>query len=259
MIRRFNYTKRKTITKSDIKIILKEDENKDTYFDLEELDLKRYDFLPEAIIRIEAWRSNSAQRWYLGEVKNPRLLSQQDRTLKDVPSTCQFKILVIDPDNSGLLYGKSNAIRPSQLTKNASSLLPVELSESLGQEIWKLDFGDGDQVVLLLNKSIPDINQIVSRDSTFRSLVMPEIFRSILKHAILVDEANLNDPDDDKWDTWIALAKHYLGSKTVPNIQTVTSEEERDEVHEWIDEVVQAFANNPKIKAADSYIRELYK
>lgn len=257
MLRRFNYTGRKKINMEHIELSLKEDESKNTYFDLK-LNLESYNFLPKAIVRVEAWKSNSVQRWYWGEVKNMRQLSQQERTLKDVPATCQFKILVIDPNNSGLLYGKSNAIRPLS-ARSMNSLLPVELSENLGQEIWKLDFGDEDQVVLLLNNSIPDIGQIISGDPTFRSLVMPEIFRSILKHAIFVDEASFSDYDDEKWSEWVALAKYYLGSNVVTTIPAMASEEKREEAHKWIDDVVQAFANNSKVKAAYSYTRALPK
>ena len=257
MLRRFNYTGRKRILKQHIELSLKEDEDKNTYFDLE-LDLESYNFMPKAIVRVEAWRTNSVQRWYLGEVKNLRPLSQQERTLKDVPSTCQFKILVIDPNNSGLLYGKSKEIRPLS-TGSMNSLLPVELSEDLGQEIWKLDFEYEDQVVLLLNKSIPDIGQIISGDPTFRSLVMPEIFRSILKHAIFIDEASFSEHEDERWSEWITLARYYLGSKTVTNVQAMTPEEKREEAHKWIDDVIQAFANNSKVKAAYSYTRALPK
>jgi len=255
MLRRFNYTGRKKIIKEHIEFSLQEDESKNTYFDLK-LDLDSYNFLPKAIIRLEAWRSNAVQRWHLGEVNNQRELSQQERNLKDVPSTCQFKILVVDPDKSGLLYGKSNAFRPLS-ARSFNSLLPAELSENLGQEIWKLDFSDEDQVVLLLNKSIPDIEQIISNDSTFRSLVMPEIFRSILKHAILVDEASLSDYDDEKWSDWIALAKYYLGPSKITDAEAVTPEEKREEANKWIDDVIQAFANNSKVKAADSYTKAL--
>ncbi len=257
MIRRFNYTGRKQITKEHAKVALKNTDDKRTYFEIE-LELGSYNFPREADVRVEAWRSNAVQRWNFGTVGNPTELSQEQRTLQNVPHTAQFKVVVVAPDNSGLLFGKSNAIRPIQPGESAKSLLPVRSCSTLGQEVWKLDFGNDDQVELQINDKIENIDQVVAQDPSFRSLAMPEIFRSVLRHAILVDNAVLDD-DDDKWDQWIALAHHYLGSKESPELSSVSTAEDVDDALEWVDNVAQAFASSHKIKAVDTYSAALSK
>ncbi len=256
MIRRFNYTGRKQIIKEHAKVALKNTDDERTYFEIE-LELGSYNFPREADVRVEAWRSNAVQRWSFGTVANPLQLSQEHRTLQNVPHTAQFKVVVVAPDDSGLLFGKSNAIRPIS-AKHSKSLLPVEIASDLGQEVWRLDFGDSDQVVLQINSNITDLERIIAKEPSFRSLIMPEVFRSVLQHAILIDNTSLED-EDDQWHEWITLAKHYLGSKTSPEISTLSSEEARNKALNWVEEVVQAFASHHRIKAADSYSRALSK
>lgn len=256
MLRRFNYTKRELIKKDDAKITLKDDHEGQTFFEIN-LKLESYLFPTEAQIRLEAWRSNAVQRWDFGEIGNPKELSQQERTLDGIPPTSQFKLIVVSPDRAGLLLGKTKAIKPLQTGRWAKSLLPVDTSNDLGQEVWKLDFSDQDQVVLLINDSIPNVEDVISKDTSFRSLVMPEVFRSILQHAVLVDGVSIDDLEDDKWGEWLALAHKYVDSGNLQESSISQTESQETEALDWIESVVKAFASDSKLMAADTYTKEI--
>ena len=163
-----------------------------TWFDLE-LDLEDYGFPEDALVRVEAWRSNTVQRWMLGTVGALKMPARDERRLSDVTDAAQFRVLVVAGDNSGLLYGLSKDLRPvkrqtegdeSDEGRTSDSMLPVEVVDDLGEEVWRLDFGDGDVPALQVNGRINSITEIVANDPAFRSLIMPDILRAILHRAI---------------------------------------------------------------------------
>lgn len=259
MIRRFNRTGRKTIAHQHVQVTLHKLDAEQTSFEIE-LALSSYDFPQDANIRVEAWRSNAVQRWEFGTVGDIEPPSRADRVLRDVPETSAFRVAVVAPDDSGLLFGLSADIRPRQQPSDgvetvAESLLQVEIVHDLGQEVWRLDFGDEERPVLQLNDSIPDIAHIVEHDLSFRSLVVPEIFRSILQHAILVARVDPDDPDANVWSDWLALAKAHSREAEVPEVTDTTAIDGREAALAWIEAAVAGFAAQSGLDAATTYGR----
>ena len=71
-------------------------------------------------------------------------------------------------------------------------LVPADL----GSQVWRLDYGQGDDMVVLkVNNRLPDFSRSVRQDPVFRGLVMPQVLRSILERALLVDR---EDPTDTR-------------------------------------------------------------
>ena len=252
MIRRLNRTGRRQIARADVVVRLRSTEGAEPpIFDLE-LQLDDYNFPPDASVRVEAWRSNAVQRWDYGTVGALAELTEEERRMRDVPASSQFRVLVVAGDGSGRLLGHLPSIRPLQPQE---SLLPVEEvgEDQLGDEVWRVDFGDGgDSPVLLLNSSVTGISEIVRTDKAFRSLVMPAVLRSILTHALIDEHAEPDDDEGSSWNGWFRLAERLHPDAEIPSLGLQPQESELDDVKEWIEAVVRAFAKD-RVFAAAAY------
>lgn len=260
MIRRFNSTGRRTIAKKHATVTLRRlDENgrgsrggaapggtETTWcYDLK-LDLTGHEFPADARIRVEAWRGNTVQRWDWGTVGAPVEPSEPNRILRDVPETSQFRVSVIARGDSGRLLGLADKLRPRLPIE---SLLPL-VPEDLGGEVWRLDYGQGDDMVVLkVNRELPDFDHTIRHDAMFRGLVMPQVLRSILERALLVDR---EDPDDaeGRWSPWLDLAKAILPGETPPTLDADAQDDQIEQVDHWITSVVAAFSAD-KVKALE--------
>lgn len=250
MIRRLNSTGRKQIAHADATVRLRAAENTEPQiFDLD-LQLDDYGFPPDARVRVEAWRSNAVQRWDFGTVGALRPLPDEERRMRDVPQSSQFRVMVVAGDGSGRLLGHLPSIRPILPQK---SLLPVrEVDDGeLRGEVWRIDFGDEDLPELLLNNSVGSISEIVRSDKDFRSLVMPAVLRNILVHALISERV---DPDDEEspWDGWFQLAQSLYPDMEIPRLEPENPEADLSQIREWIEAVVGAFATQ-RVRAAAVY------
>ena len=150
-------------------------------------------------------------------------------------------------DGSGRLLALANSIKARQAGR-ADSLLWLEETD-LGQEVWRLDFGEHDTPTMFVNKNIPRISDVASKDHAFRSLVVPEALRSILTRALIVDEYD-DDDDASKWDEWLAFVREFY-KETIPGASD-DKDKEAAARREWIDEAVKAFADK-RFHASDQY------
>lgn len=262
MIRRFNRTGRKAIARQHAKVTLHKPDPEQTYFEIS-LYLAPYSFPEDAKVRVEASRSNAVQRWEFGTVGDIRLPTQSDRVLRDIPESAEFRVAIVAPDDSGLLFGLSDSIRPRRqptthgMETAVESLLHVEIVNDLQQEVWRIDFGNEELPVLQLNDSIVGITHVVEHDPAFRSLVIPEIFRSILQRAVLVAQIDPDDPEPNAWTDWLAFAKRQAPGADVPTLIDLSDTGEREAALSWIEEVVSRFAAQRGFEAATTYGRAM--
>ena len=252
MIRRLNRTGRIQISRADVTVQLRRTEGTEPpIFDLD-LPLDDYGFPSDARIRVEAWRSNAVQRWDFGTVGSLTPPPDEDRRMRDVPRSSQFRVLVVAGDGSGRLLGHLPSIRPLQPQE---SLLPVEEvgEDQLGAEVWRIDFGDGgDSPVLLLNSTVTDISEIVRTDTPFRSLVMPAVLRTVLTQAVIDQRADPDDDEQSSWNGWFQLAERLHPDAEAPSLGFEASDSEIDEAKNWIESVVRTFAKD-RVDAAGKY------
>ena len=243
MIRRFNYTKRQRIEKQNIDIKVCEAVEASASSFSATLDLKDMDLPPDAQIVIEAKRERSSRRFDWGTIASPQ--APQDSSLTDMPPNPRFRVMVVAADGSGRLLALANDIAPRR-EGGADSLLWLE-EKDLGQEVWRLDFGENDRPTMQVNKNITDISKTVLQDQAFRALVVPEALRSVLTRALIIDEC---DPDDDdgQWNEWLDFTRKFHDDK-IPG-----TSDDRDMVAraKWIDEAVEAFAQQ-RFHASDQY------
>ena len=253
---RLNHTGRRRITRNHAQVSVRAPEGEDAPIFDASLDLSSYGFPDDARVRVEAWRSNAVQRWDYGTAGALEPPSDEERQLTDVPASAQFRVIVVDGDGSGLLLGHAPNIRPVLPRR---SLLPVRESDELGDEVWRVDFGDGmDRPELLINPSVDGISEIVRSDEAFRSLVMPDVLRTILAHVVLVER---QDPDDDEgpWGGWFEIARALLPDEEPPRLQHQgTTDADIADANRWIDRVVAAFAD-VRLDAADAYNTAMHR
>lgn len=252
MKRRINHTGRKRIEREHIEIKLRPKEGDEPpTFDLTRLDLSDYGFPNDAIVRVEAARSNAGQRWDLGTVGNPRSLSDAERRITDVDEGAPFRVFVVASDGSGRLLGHARNIRAKQPVE---SLLHLSESTELGAEVWRIEFYDVGQPKLLINKNIEGISGIVTDDPSFYALVIPDVLRALLTQIVIVDPQERDD-DSGGWHVdWLNFAARYAPAdrKEPPRPIHDADEERQKEARAWIDDIVGNFAAKV-LKAADSY------
>ncbi len=244
MIRHLNATSRQTILSSHVAVTIRAAEaNESPVFDID-YQLGSYAFASDARVRLEAWRELAVQRWDLGTVGAPQ---QAERRLTDVPISSQFRLCVV-ADGSGKMLGMSGSIKPKL---PGGSLLPLALKQ-LGGEVWRINFGDGDGPELVVNSEIEAISEIVRNDSQFRSLIMPQVLRSVLTQIIVVDQNTLDDDEGEWWIGWLRLARS-LATTDIPSlVKQEADESKRQEALDWIDQVVEAFARQ-RVNASSAY------
>lgn len=254
MIRRFNRTGRVSIPSGHATVTLRRLEKNGRAapgatwcFDLK-LDLVGYRFPRDARVRVEAWRGHAFQRWEWGRVGVPAEPAERQRILTDVPETSQFRVSVIAADDSGRLLGLADKLRPRLPVESLLPLVPADLSG----EVWRLDYGQGDDIVVLkVNRNLPDFDRTVRTDPAFRGLVMPEVLRSVLQRALLVDREDPGDPEG-RWSSWFELAKGILPDRNPPSVGRDAQDDDIRQADDWIDAVVAVFSTD-KVKALDGY------
>lgn len=242
MNRRLNYTGRVKIRRTDAHVSLRfTKEQAPPTVDLA-LDLSRYDFPTDARVRLEARRGLAGQRWEIGTVATHDSSSPAERRLTDVPDSCQFRVAIVADDDSGRLLGLVDRIRPVLPRR---SLLPLREVEDLGQEVWRVDFGDSERPELQVNSSIPGISDLVRTDPSFRALVMPSVLRTILTHMLFVESGESNEEDSPLHEWW----RFAQGLAPSPEGALPTGVDDRCK---WINAVVEAFADS-SVRAARTY------
>ena len=258
MRRHLNFTGRARIYQRDARVALRlldtQNGAQPLVYDLK-LDLGPYreQLSDTASIRVQAARGNTVQRWDWGTVGALREPPERDRILTEVGVGARFSVFVTATDGSGRLLGLADRIVPEQPVR---SLIAVEESNELGEEVWRVEFDDGDIPVLKLNASINGISEIVRTDVSFHSLVLPHVLRQVLYRAVVVDDAAADD-DEPRWQGWLRLARFYLPDEEVPAVRGAAAAEQPDseaieEALGWIDRVVAAFTER-NMQAASLY------
>ena len=238
MTHRINRTGRKTIRQRDVEVRVDPADDGGPPVVGMMVELSEYQFPNEARIRLEVSRSNMVQRWKFGTVGEMVAPPVEERRLTDVPAGGTWRMFVVAADGSDRLLGHAPRLRPKM---PVDSLLPLEPSIEMGEEIWRVEFdeGGGGNPVLFVNANIEGISDLVRTDPTFRALVMPAVFRIILTRMVIIERAEV---DDEGWNDWYRTAHHYLPGKPIPNVSKAVPVEELAGAEAWIDEVVEAFA-----------------
>jgi len=247
MKRTFNYTDRKRIERSDVRITLRE-ERGGFVFDAS-LNLSRYQFPRKAAVYVEAYRDNQWKQFDFGAIE--KIIPQQKRDLTEFQSSAGllFRVRVVMVSDRYKLIGEADRLpfvkSGSEDDKRRHIIVP-ESSSSLGDLLWKLEM-DGEIPRLLVNsKALPTWESFATND-LFIALVYPEVLRQVLNKIVNIDE--FSEDDEDGWQSdWIKFAKTFDDPGELPKANS-------DEMKDWIDSVIRNFAICNQIKArADNAI-----
>jgi hypothetical protein len=238
MIRKFNYTGRKKIRRSDVSIDLLRDEDGRRFFNIR-LRLADMELPASARVYVEAYHRSGYQRFDFGTAQTMRI--PPDRRLDGISEsvTPLFRVKVVDKTAAhGRILASVDKVRPASVDlqpADSRALLFVEYDD-LGNWIWQLDL-DGDWPVLKLNQDVDEISQIAVSDNRFSALVYPEVFRQILTRILIEDEHTDPECDDDWPSLWLKLACTLPGMSAPRPASTADRQA-------WIENAVEAFCAN---------------
>lgn len=253
MIREFNYTQRQRIESKHLQIELIEPNSGGFHSFNVDLNLAELQLPPDAPLVVEASRRSSVMRFPWGTAGQP--LAPENRELSEVPLVPSFRVMALEPGDSRRILALANQVKPQwerAQSLGASGLIYL-LEEDLGQEVWRLDLPEGEELpVLKVNSSIDGISRIVCQDPTFRSLVFPEEVRSVLTKALLIEEAEPGD-EGGYWYGWLGFVSQFYSAEYPGSSESDTFDENRQKaLQEWINGAVEAFTQK-HFNASDIY------
>ena len=245
MIKNFNYTDRKRITRKQARIEIEEGAEKNVALDL---DLSAHGFPDDARVFIDAFTSGSpiVHRLDWGTVASPS--PPPDRSLKRFGDrNLFFDLRVVEPDGgAGRLLGLAERVpaggdRGQDPDRDHEALLPVNFVD-LGEQLWKVSFAH-DLPWLEINSEISTLSRSITTNPAFLSLVLPEVVRKILTQILIRDEVDDPDGDDGSWRSkWLkwGMQRHPHGEKP---------QEDATGYDGWIDDVVEEFCREQDTKS----------
>jgi hypothetical protein len=244
MIRKFNYTGRKKIKEADIKITLI-GKDRSRRFDAI-LELGGY-YLPSgAAVYLEPYYHFSFMRFKCGTVG--ALTLPADTTLTEIPASdiIYFRVKVVDESGRhGRLLAVAEGIKPVNVEEGKTkrkSLLPVQFSTDLDQQVWKISF-DEHGPVLHVNRQIQNRRDLIKSDE-FMSLAYPAVVREVITR-IVTENPSTNDTDD--FDSWVSLWLKFT-RQTLHVSEKPVADEVNEDMQEWVENVVEAFSRKYTIR-----------
>ena len=253
MKRRFNYTQRRKILRSQVAIawVEPENENEPLRFD-GELNLELDPPLPSnAEVFLEVYNGPILMRFQCGTVDSLSLPVNRELTDFSPGQRPLFRVKVTSPDDPlKRLLARADSISPMsphEAKTGRKAILPVEL-EDLGDLVWRVKMDDPDQPILQLNKAINEPNAIstMAKEGDFLGLVYPAVMREILSTLLHPDSTS------DETHPWIDFGARMAGCMP-PNDDDFDETESDDftkECHIWIEKAVAGFASHFEVSRA---------
>jgi len=237
MARKLNYTGRRRISQKDVQIEMIR--VSDGLAFNAKVNLERYDLPDDSQVWVEAYRRASRMHFPFGTKSEPQV--PVDRLLAEFDSAdaIQFRVRVTAVgDEHGKLLGVADRIQPAGSVSedvNTTSLLGLS-SAPLNGRVWAVEL-DENGPFLVLDDQIED-RHIIAGSDAFVSLVLPQAFRDILMHLLILESTIWEEDDDSAWQNkWLDFAQRMPGAGDMPE----RSQENRDELVEWIDDCTAGF------------------
>jgi hypothetical protein len=224
------------------------------------MNFAEYDLPAGTIIYLEAYYRNALMRFRVGVLSPEHSEYQHSGALSELQDPqVNFRVKIVDESQDiGRIVAVVDRIQVfNQDSKQVTrvGLLPVKF-EDLGEQIWLLELSDDNSdPVLCVNKALDTgnvpINEIV-RYPMFTTLVYPQVVRDLLRHLFFDKQGDYGEEDPDGWGyKWVRFAESLPGAGRHPESG------EDEETREWIEQVVQGFCLQNRVKNAfEKYIGE---
>lgn len=251
MIRRLNFTGRKRIPSERVRISifrLPAGREFDARLRLDGLDLPG-----SARVFVEAYHKFNYMRFDFGTVH--ALQPALDRTLSAFYEGARvlFRIKVVAADeDAGRVLAVADRIQPLSPDdrRDRDPLISVRTVKGMNQQIWRVNWESGP--VLELNVDEPEIKTRMTADPRFKSLVLPEVLRTVLTR-ILSDEM---DADPESEDGRIAVRWLAFAADLHPSEPPASEDRDGESVEVWVNGVVDGFCRRNRV--LDQWRRSLY-
>lgn len=237
--KRINSTGRKRIPREKIEIRMLPGSGGEPLRASLAVDLTGQTFPADAAISLEAYRrAAGSMRFDCGTIGSPKIPPVITLDQIDTSGTIQFRLKVADKNlEPGKLLGAAERIQvlSDSEDKDQRSLFPVR-PWTLGEQVWKVEIEPDARPVLLVNRDIPDIKQLLRDNPFVAGCVFPAAFRIVLEALALGDEDDgSSDDETTSWqDDWLEFCNVRLGHMGNPS-------GDRQEKMKWIDGAVDRF------------------
>lgn len=238
MLRKLNFTERVKIPRGNVGVTLRRDADGVLVFD-PRLSFEGVDVIPTARVFIEAYYRTAFMRFDCGSVED--FAPPENRRLTEIDGTSlvRFRVKVVDNGtNDHLVMAVADGIVVSAETPEASGrvpLLPVNFTDALEQQAWRIEF-EADGPVLELNNRIDAVRDVAKSDAAFFALVYPAAVRQVLTQILLVEQRDAYQSGDEWWNLWLRWSARY--ASPLPK--------DIEEAPFWIEDVTAAFCNEQK-------------
>lgn len=239
MARSFNYTKRREIAKSSIRVSVSSTDPRHCF--AATFDLTSYDFDSSARVYVEAYRKNQLLRFDFGTVG--KIAAPSDTSLAafgDVMMGIRFRVKIVAQNAEKTILGMSKSFRAENDEGGAADcILPISRLPKENENVWEIDFED-DGPTLAINANLE--KQVVQK-SYFLALVFPAVIREVLTYAFIE-----NNPDElGEWvEDWKRFALD-LGADEFPSFSGDDREKDVPALRQWIASAVQAFVRGKNL------------
>jgi len=238
-IRRLNYTKRKKLTREQVRIRLSPSAHGGARtFDA---DLTMPPGLPgDARVFVEAYQASPAarMRFDFGTVDAMHPPPMEKRRLEDFNNDLPplFRVKVTDArDQPGKLLADAHQIRPvdpDEKPDRRQGILYISWDDNDGLP-WRLELDDDRGAILYIDETADPNHELPGRIE-FRALVYPEIIRRVLT-SILIEHEGQFIEDSESWHgRWVSFPHDGFGFTDPPP----DPDEEDMEKQAWIDAAV---------------------
>jgi hypothetical protein len=235
MLRKLNFTERAKIPRSSVRVTLRRDDDGVLVFD-PQLSFDGLAVIPSARVFVEAYYRTSFMRFDCGSVE--AFAPPEDRRLTDIDGTSVVRFRIKLVDNHRIMAVADDIIVSEEKREMSGRvpLLPVNFTDLLGQQAWRVAF-EPNGPVLELNNRIEAIKDVAKNDAAFFALVYPAAVRQVLAQILLVEQHDAHEEGEEWWNLWLRWAARYV--TPLPR--------DADEAPFWIDDVVAAFCNEQKM------------
>ncbi|MGD0814401.1 MAG: hypothetical protein ABSA83_12415 [Verrucomicrobiota bacterium] len=191
-----------------------------------------------AKVYVEAYHKSDWMRFDFGTVAAPAIPSDRRLTAFYDGARILFRVKVVSTgDDSGKILAETDRLTPlaPDNDRDHDPLLNVRVVGNLGHQVWRVTWNGGP--VLELNKNEPECKHLLTTDSRFKWLILPEVLRTILTR-VLTEEM---DEDDEAGDG--GPGKRWLEYAVSVHPEPPPNPDARDPeiIEKWVDEVVASF------------------
>jgi hypothetical protein len=242
-IRRFNYTERKKVDRSDVTISVQRRDGS-LHFDAR-FDLSGYQLDEDGEVIVEAIKGLERLRFPWGTVSRPTPAVSRELRGFSSDDGLSFRLIVcrgVSRPDAGMILAEACNVRPELAIGDSAggrSLLPVLVEPSLGQQLWRIQHLPSGPI-LQINAELGGKGWCATPE--FRSAVLPSCVREVLVYILLVDmpEWPAMRPDEQSWQSlWLWFVCELPGVPAIPE-----NRDSYENVLEWLDAATGAFARH---------------